>query len=139
MRGSAAQPRLVVEIAVGQTLVRVLGRQAVQGGIRLVGPGGPRVIDFLVQVGNRIAVLEVEYGLPRKVGPAMARLLGQIRTGTAAAAERDGVFVLFPWAAPSEAQMALLAGQLGEGAGFVQHVHGMVGLTQWLRLFFLGV
>ncbi|MBK9362876.1 MAG: RHS repeat-associated core domain-containing protein [Rubrivivax sp.] len=128
-----------VESAVERILIQTLGRSAVSSQIRLVGPGGRRVIDFMIQVKDRVALLEVKYGLPQKVGPAMTRLIGQIRTGTAAAAERDGVFVLFTWAAPSEAQMALLASQLGPGAGFVQHVHGLIGLTQWLRLFLLGI
>ena len=130
---------MVVESAVGQILTRIVGTGAVRSGIPLVGPGGRRVIDFMVQMGNRVAYLEVKYGLPRRAGPALTRLVGQIRTGVAAAAQRDGVFVLFTWNAPSQAQMTLLASQLGPNSGFVQHIHGLFGLTQWIRLFFMGV
>lgn len=131
---------VAVESAVERVLVRMVGNVGtVTRGIRLVGPGGTRVIDFLVTIGNRLTYLEVKYGLPRQAGPALARLVGQMRTATAVAAEVEGDVVLFTWAAPSEAQMALLAAELGEGATAIQMVHGLLGLTQYLRIFLLGI
>lgn len=129
---------MVVENAVGRILVQIPGA-TVRNGVKLVGQGGPRVLDFWVQVANRVAVIEVKYGLPRAVGPALTRLVGQMQTAlTAQAARQAGAqVVLFTYRAPSAAQMALLMQQLGPQASMIQHVHGLWGLVQWARFFFL--
>jgi len=92
-------------------------------------------------MGNRVAFIEVKYGLPRAVGPAMTRLVGQLRIyATAEEAIRNNAqVVLFTFRAPSAAQMALLESQLGTSAGFVQHVSGLMGLMQWVRFFFIPI
>jgi RHS repeat-associated protein len=129
---------VAVESAVG-TILRSIPGLGVRQGVGLVGQGGRRVLDFWLTAGNRVAVLEVKYGLPRAVGPALTRLVGQLRTAaTAEEAVRNGAqVVLFTFRAPTVAQMALLESQLGASAGFVQHVSGLLGLIQWVRLFFL--
>jgi hypothetical protein len=131
---------MVVEQSVDKILVRRLGSNAIERGVQLFGPGGRRVIDFMLRIGDRVSYLEVKYGLPRKAGPALARLVGQMRTATAAAAEvAEGEVVLFTWAAPSEAQMVLLLAELGEGASAVRIINGFVNLSQYLRIFLLGI
>jgi RHS repeat-associated protein len=137
--GGAAirQLGIVVENAVGQILTRIPGA-VVQRQIALVGQGGPRVLDFLVRVGNRVAAIEVKYGLPRAVGPAMTRLVNQIATYASSSQLPAGTqIVLFTARAPSAAQMTLLTQQLGANASLVQHVSGLWGLVQWARFFFL--
>jgi hypothetical protein len=61
----------VVEESVEKILVRHLGANAVRSEIKLVGPGGQRVIDSMLTLGNRISYLEVKYGLPRAAGPCV--------------------------------------------------------------------
>ncbi|HET7792710.1 MAG TPA: PKD domain-containing protein [Rhizobacter sp.] len=136
---------MVVEAQVERLLVSRFGAAAVQNGIRLEGAGGTRVIDFLVRLGDRLTFLEVKYGLPRKAGAALTRLVGQMRTATTAGAElaaAEGAtseVVLFTWAAPTEAQMALVLAELGETASSVRIVSGFVNLNSYLWRFFLGI
>ncbi|MDH3317565.1 MAG: RHS repeat-associated core domain-containing protein, partial [Gammaproteobacteria bacterium] len=131
---------IVVENAVGRILVRIPGA-VVSRQIALVGAGGRRVLDFLVRVGNRVAVIEVKFGLPRTAGPALTRLVGQIQTALTAAdpAVRGAQVVLFTFRAPTAAQMARLLQLLGPQAGSLQHVQGLWGLVQWARFFFLPI
>jgi RHS repeat-associated protein len=127
-----------VEMGVGQVLRNLLGNGAVRNGVQLVGQGGRRVLDFWLQVGNRVAILEVKYGLPRAVGPALTRLVAQIRTAASAEeAVRNGAqVVLFTFRAPSPQQMALLAEALGPAAPPFQLISTMPQLAQWVRTFF---
>ncbi len=130
---------VVVENAVGRILVQIPGA-VVTRNIGLVGAGGRRVIDFLVQVGNRVALIEVNYGLPRQVGPALTRLVGQMQTALTASQLPAGTqIVLFTFRAPTAAQMNLLLQQLGPQAGLIQNVSGLWGLVQWARFFFLAI
>jgi hypothetical protein len=119
-------------------LRNLLGNGAVRNGVQLVGQGGRRVLDFWLQVGNRVAILEVKYGLPRAVGPALTRLVAQIRTAVSAEeAVRNGAqVVLFTFRAPSPQQMALLAEALGPAAPPFQLISTMPQLAQWVRTFF---
>ena len=75
---------LTVERSVGILLTRLLGRQAVIRGVALVGTGGRWVLDFWLQIGQRVAVLEVKYQLPLRAGEALTRLVGQMRTALTA-------------------------------------------------------
>jgi RHS repeat-associated protein len=130
---------VVVENAVGRILVRIPGA-VVQRNIGLVGQGGRRVIDFLVRVGDRVALIEVKYGLPRAVGPALTRLVGQMQTALTTTQLPAGTqLVLFTFRAPTAAQMSLLLQQLGPQASLIQHVSGLWGLVQWARFFFIGI
>lgn len=128
-----------VEVGVGQILRQLLGNTAVRNGVRLVGQGGPRVLDFWLQIGNRVAVLEVKYGLPRALGPALTRLVGQIRTAaTSQEAIREGArVVLFTFRAPSPAQMTLLTEALGANAPPFQLISTLPQLAHWARTFFM--
>ena len=132
---------LYVERSVGIILTRVLGRAAMNRGGWLVGQGGRRVLDFWLQVGQRVAILEVKYKVPSKAGAALTRLVGQMKTAlTAEEAARAGAqVVLFTYRAPSAAQMRLLLEALGPSANSIQHIHGFTGLIQWARMFFLPI
>lgn len=132
---------IYVERSVGIILTRVLGRAAVNRGVLLVGQGGRRVLDFWLQVGQRVAILEVKYKVPSKAGAALTRLVGQMKTAlTAEEAARAGAqVVLFTYRAPSAAQMRLLLEALGPSANSIQHIHGFTGLIQWARMFFLPI
>lgn len=125
---------MVVESAVGRILARIPG-VVMTNGIRLVGNGGPRVIDFWAKVGQRVALIEVKYQMPARAGAALTRLVGQMRT--AISAGEGAQVVLFTFRAPSAAQMNLLLSQLGAEASAIQHVSGLWGLVQWARFFFL--
>lgn len=130
---------LYVERSVGIILTRFLGSAAVrERGVALVGQGGRRVLDFWLQVGQRIAILEVKYKIPSRSGAALTRLVGQMQTAlTAERAIRSGAqVVLFTYRAPSPAQMRLLLQALGPSASSIQHIHGFTGLIQWARMFF---
>jgi hypothetical protein len=70
---------------------------------------------------------------------ALARLVGQMRTATVAAEAVEGEVVLFTWAAPSEAQMALVLAELGERASAVRIISGFANLSQYLKIFMLGI
>jgi RHS repeat-associated protein len=131
-----------VENAVGGIL-RMIPGATVTGGpgvspIALVGPGGTRFLDFMIVARNQVAYLEVKYSMPAKGSAAFSRLIGQMRTFVSAAEARKGgaQVVLFTYRAPTAAQTAALAETLGPTASSVQHVYGLLGLTQWIRIFF---
>ena len=132
---------LYVERSVGIILTRVLDRASVNRGVWLVGRGGRRVLDFWLQVGQRVAILEVKYKVPTKAGAALTRLVGQMETAlTAEEATRTGAqVVLFTYRTPSAAQMRLLLEALGPSASSIQHIHGLTGLIQRARMFFLPI
>jgi hypothetical protein len=60
-----------------------------------------------------------------------------MRTATSAAKAVEGEVVLFTWAAPTEAQMALVLAELGQTASAVRIIHGTTALVQHLRNFFV--
>lgn len=126
---------LVVERSAGLVLRKVLGRNAVQPGVRLVGEGGKRVLDFWIKAGERMAVLEAKLRLPLRVGDQLTRLVSQIKT--AQSATQGTQVVRWTFRAPNAAQMDLLLSQLGPEASTLQLVNGLSGLAQWARFFFL--
>ena len=130
---------LAAQQSVRAALTRTVGSTAVTEDVYLVGQGGTWVLDFWIQVGQRLAVLEAKYKLPAQTGAAFTRMVGQIRTALTAeeAARRNAQVVLWTFKAPTDAEMALLLGTLGEQAGGVQLVHGLAGLSQWIRFFFI--
>jgi hypothetical protein len=92
------------------------------------------MIDFVARYGERIAQIEVKFGLPFREGPALTRLLGQVE---AAAAHGQGQIVLWTLRAPATSQVNLVTQKLGDAtASRVQFVHGIDGLFQWARLYF---
>ena len=131
---------LVVERSASIVLRRVLGSGAtIDRGVRLVGVGGQRVLDFWLRVGNRVAILEAKYKLPSGAGRQLTRLVSQIRTAqTSQQAIREGAqVVLWTYRAPTSAQMNLVLSNLGKGASGVQLVDGLLGLARWARWFFM--
>lgn len=97
------------------------------------------MLDFWLASGQRMAVLEAKYKLPSQAGAMLTRLVGQIRTAATAeeAVRRNAQVVLWTYKAPAAAEMSLLLSQLGPHASSVQMVHGLMGLTNWARFFFL--
>ena len=104
---------------------------------------GPRILDFLVQKGNNMAMLEVKWGLPRRLGESLSRLVSQMTAAVqnmpaaqGGAAARQQV-VLWTLREPSVQQVNLVCRELGtQLASQVQFVHGVAGLWRWLELFF---
>jgi RHS repeat-associated protein len=94
---------------------------------------GKRVIDFLVNLGDKFATIEVKWGLPRVLGPAMTRLVGQVN---AMVGTGKGQAVLWTLREPTKQQLNLVISQLGEAANHVQLIHGVVELFHWIRFFF---
>ncbi len=129
---------LTVENAAKQVLTRLLGQSAVRPGITLAGQGGRRILDFWVQVGNKVAIIESKYKLPVRAGDALTRLVGQMRTALTAeeAVRNNAQVVLFTWKAPSPAQMRLLLEALGPEASSIKLVHGLLDLAQYVKYFF---
>jgi RHS repeat-associated protein len=120
-------------------LVSVIPR-AVQMTPQIVvrGPGGRRIIDFWLQAGNQLALLEVKYKLPSRGGDALTRLANQLTTYSASAQAfgDGGRVVLWTYKAPTIAEMTLLLNKLGPEASRVQFAHGLMGLVQWVKFFF---
>jgi RHS repeat-associated protein len=123
--------------AVNAILVRLVGSGSVQQNVLLRGQGGRRIIDFWVQVQNRVLALEVKYKLPAHGSAAMARLVGQMQTATSQAVAAEYRVVLFTWQAPTAAQQAAVLRALGPTASNVEVVSGALNLVQYIRNFFM--
>jgi RHS repeat-associated protein len=91
-----------------------------------------RRLDFFVKLGNRIAYIEVKYGLPWKRGGQLDRLAGQVEAGLASGART----VLFAVKEPTPAQINLLKERLGLAYYQIEHAYGVEGLWKWLVSFF---
>jgi RHS repeat-associated protein len=128
--------------AVGR-LFNNLGRQAEElaestlmerPDLELQGPArfGSRIIDQVVVQGEKKALLEVKYALPRG-GEALARLAGQISEATASG---EGQVVVWSLRAPGPAQLNAILRAAGAAAQEVQFVDGIAGLFRWAELFF---
>jgi RHS repeat-associated protein len=101
------------------------------------GPGGRRVLDFFLKIGNRVATVEAKYKLPSAGSQAFVRLVGQLESGMAT--PQAGQIVLWTLKAPTEAELAALLVAVPEAGSTVQFVNGLIGLANWSRLFFLGL
>lgn len=123
--------------AVNSILVRLVGQAGVRQNIRLVGPNGGRIIDFWVQVQQRVLALEVKYSVPKLGSSAMARLVAQMEAATSQVVAAEYRVVLFTWQAPTAAQQAALLQALGTNAGNVQVLGGALNLVQYVRTFFM--
>jgi len=132
--------------AFARQVFQLFPQATVQRNINLIGTGGKRFIDFLVSLGNKIALIEVKYGLPRVGGPALKRLVAQLRTATsqigalqAEEGARAGAVVLWTLKSPSPAQIRLIEKALGDTASNVERLHGVFALWKWMNHFFLGL
>jgi RHS repeat-associated protein len=93
-----------------------------------------RVIDFCLQSGNKVAIVEVKYGLPWRRGDSLARLVDQL---TKVSANRQDQLVLWTLKEPTIQQINLLRQQLNpQVLSRVKLVHGVDDLWRWLTKFF---
>jgi RHS repeat-associated protein len=126
-----------VEIAGRQVLGKALRIDPVRIGPKVVnGPGGRRVIDFFLTVGQRVATIEAKYKIPPGGSQAFTRLVAQMQS--AMATEEAGQVVLWTLKAPTDAELAALLATLPEQGASIQFVNGLVGLGNWARFFFVG-
>lgn len=95
---------------------------------------GQRLYDYTLNLGPKVAQLEVKYSLPRAAGDALNRLVGQM---TAMVQTGQGQAVVWSLRAPTSAQLSLIKAQVAPHIfQQVQFVHGVDGLYQWLKLYF---
>ncbi len=128
----------VVENAARQVLGKALRIDPMKIGTKVVnGPGGRRVIDFFITIGQRTATIEAKYGIPRFGSQAFTRLVAQLRS--AMATQDTGQVVLWTLRAPTQAELSGLLSTLGTEASAIQFVSGLQGLANWARFFFLAV
>ncbi len=101
-----------LEADIESLISEALPQAMVRSQIRLVGAGGPRVLDLLVQVGDRLVQIEVKTNLPMG-GAALRRLIGQIVTysSTDAALANGGEVIVFSNTATEQA-LAKIASRL---------------------------
>jgi fibro-slime domain-containing protein/RHS repeat-associated protein len=103
----------------------------------LTGPGGKRVYDLLVKVGDRIVIIETKTRIPAG-GSAFRRLIGQILTfSNAAEAEAAGAEVIVFSEGATEAALARVAEEIGVEAS-PHFIQGAVELISLLRVLLLG-
>jgi len=96
-RFGAVVEEQVVELSEG------VGAQILQKNIEVISRlGGPRQIDFLIKISNRLIYLESKASLPNRAGPALTRLVGQIESAVESA--------------PAEAEITIFAANAEEAA-----------------------
>jgi RHS repeat-associated protein len=120
----------IAERAARQVLT--LWNPSVQPEIALIAN---RRLDNLIIFANRVMFLEVKYSLPRKMGDALVRLVGQV---AAANATGRGQVVIWSYSEPTQATLRFVLRHLGPLAPKVQFVHGVEGLYAYLKLYFGG-
>ncbi|MFC1757878.1 RHS repeat-associated core domain-containing protein [Planctomycetota bacterium] len=95
---------------------------------------GRRFIDFIVRKGDRLMMIEVKYGIPQRLGPALDRLAGQM---TAMVQSNAGQAVVWSLRAPSAAQLTRVQNAVGpEIYNRTQFADGVFGLIQVVKLYF---
>lgn len=124
-------------IAVERTVAGLLkaGGATVDAGIKVFGPGGSRVIDFVAKAGQRVAWIEVKYKLPSRGGDSLTRLAGQMQSGSASATGGQQM-VLFTFKEPTIAEMELVLNAIGPTKNPIQFVSGFQGLMNWMAMYF---
>ena len=121
----------VVEQAVARVLMSSTAVRILAGAGTVVnGPGGRRIIDFLIQIEEQLFLLEVKFQIPPSAGPALTRLVGQIQT---MAAQANSVPVVFSFRDPGVAQLQRVMDLVGPTAQPVQYISGLDGLIKWLQ------
>jgi len=104
----------------------------------LTGPGGKRIYDIMVRVGDRLVIIESKTNLPTG-GSAFARLVGQIRTFTTAAeAEAAGAEVIVFSEGATEAALSRILTTLGADAS-PHFIQGSLELLSLMRTLLLGI
>ena len=110
-----------------------VGAEILQKDVEVVSRlGGPRLIDLLLKIKERIVYLEVKTSLPNRAGDALNRLIGQIESAVASAPPNAQVSV-FAAQADEVALNRVYAG-LSEGAVLrVNFVIGYGNLVTYLQ------
>jgi len=70
------------------------------------GPGGKRVIDFFIKIGERVATIEAKYKIPASGSAAFQRLVAQLQSAMATPA--TGQVTLWTFKAPAEAELTIV-------------------------------
>jgi RHS repeat-associated protein len=107
--------------------------------VRFSGPGGVRVADYVVQLGNRFIVVEAKTKIPL-AGQALARLGGQLRTfaqGTTKVVPGSATEVIViteETAAALEASFLTIESQVATGtiSGILQGTNGLMTVLRGL-------
>ena len=145
-RTAASGARLALNRSAGKAFeaaVEAEIREAFPGALirtqrALTGPGGKRIYDLLIKVGDRIVIIESKTKLPMG-GSAFRRLLGQIATfENAAQAEAAGAEVLVVTEEVTEAALTRISAELGVDFS-PQVVKGTLELVSVLRQILLGI
>jgi RHS repeat-associated protein len=105
----------------------------------LTGPGGKRIYDLMVRIGDRLFIIESKTNIPTG-GSAFRRLIGQIRTfSSATQAEAAGAEVIVvSEGAYTEAALTRIITTLG-GEASPSFVHGVSELINLLTELTLGI
>jgi len=110
-------------------------------GIRLANSSGRRWLDFLIRARDRLAIVEVKYSLPSKLGPSLTRIINQMEVALthAQSTAQSGItsqVVLWSLRAPDKSKLDLLLKNLGENASSIQIINGVQGLYSYLNYYF---
>ena len=126
-------------------LQRQFGKDAVFTGVRFTGPGGIRVADAVIKLGDRLIVIETKTKIPLG-GSSLARLGGQIKTFSLGAPSnpalrglaQEVVVITEQSAVAAEASFAAIEAKLATGSltGVLQ---GSLELTSVLRTLLIGL
>jgi RHS repeat-associated protein len=128
--GKALESKL--EQIVGREF-EIIGRQRA-----LTGPGGKRIYDLMVKVGDRLFIIESKTNLPVG-GSAFRRLIGQILTySTPAEAEAAGAEVIVFFEGAAEGALERIVTTLGVEAS-PYYIQGFVELMSFLRMMAIGI
>jgi RHS repeat-associated protein len=96
-------------------------------------PIGTRIIDFVLKMRDRTALLEVKYSLPTN-GAGFSRLIGQIQ---AMVSSGQGQAVVWTMQRPGLSELNRIQAAVGsEVFTRVQFVDGIWGLHQWILMYF---
>jgi hypothetical protein len=130
--------------------------RATSGAIKNGGRAGFRaannqIIDRLLTLGQRTAIVEIKTVIPRfssAANSSFQRMIGQIREGVdainamkaaarTAGAPIEAQFTIWSLRPPTNAQLRAMERALGPAVfNQVQFVHGVDGFHRWIRLFF---
>ena len=103
----------------------------------LTGPGGKRIYDLLIKVGDRLVIIETKTRIPVG-GSAFRRLIGQILTfSNAAEAEAAGAEVIVFSEEATEAAVERIVEEIGIEAS-PHFIQGATELISLLRVLLLG-
>ena len=134
--GGAALRNLGMAVENGAFGLLQSGGAQITQGIRITGSAGPRIIDMMARIGERVALIEVKFKLPSRAGSQLDRLVSQMTAATEATTGKGQQVVLYTFKEPQLAQLQLIHDKLGERALTIQYVSGFDGLVRWMNFYF---